>query len=152
MRKKNQKSANIDSFKYSILISSHYYDISYHREKTSKLDTYASNYNFTNTHPTDFERNNLNISLTILDENNKLIHRSNNDGFKKAYIVKINEHRYPAIKPTSHNLIKAKQLTKKMSHTELEQILIHLMKYFDNILLKKVLIDIIKNNVLLESE
>ena len=39
-----------------------------------------------------------------------------------------------------------------MSHTELEQILIQLMKYFDNIQLKKVLIDIIKNNVLLESE
>ena len=151
MRKKNPKSANIDSFKYSILISSHYYDISYHREKTSKLD-YTNNYNFTNTHPTDFERNNPNISLTILDENNKLIYRSNNDGFKKAYIVKINEHRYAAIKPTSDNLIKRKQLIKKMSHTELEQILIHLIKYFDNIQLKKVLIDIIKNNVLLESE
>ena len=151
MRKKNPKSANIDSFKYSILISSHYYDISYHREKTSKLD-YTNNYNFTNTHPTDFERNNPNISLTILDENNKLIYRSNNDGFKKAYIVKINEHRYAAIKPTSDNLIKRKQLIKKMAHTKLEQILIHLIKYFDNIQLKKVLIDIIKNNVLLESE
>ena len=39
-----------------------------------------------------------------------------------------------------------------MAHTKLEQILIHLIKYFDNIQLKKVLIDIIKNNVLLESE
>ena len=39
-----------------------------------------------------------------------------------------------------------------MSLTELEQILIHLIKYFDNIQLKKVLIGIIKNNVLLESE
>ena len=64
----------------------------------------------------------------------------------------MNEHRYAAIKPTSGNLIKAKQLIKKMSHTELQQILIHLMKYFDNIQLKKVLIDIITNNVLLESE
>ena len=85
-KKKNPKSVNIDSFKYSILISSHYYNISYHWEKTSKLDTYANNYNFANTHPTDFERNNPNISLTILDENNKLIYRSSNDGFKKAYI------------------------------------------------------------------
>ena len=39
-----------------------------------------------------------------------------------------------------------------MSHTELEQIPIHLIKYFDNIQLKKLLTDIIKNNVLLESE
>ena len=152
MRTINLKSANIDSFKYSLLISLHYYDISYHREKTSKVGRYANNCNFANTHPTDFERNNPNISLTILDENNKLIYRSNNDGFKKAYTVKINEYRYAAIKPTSDNLIKRKQLIKKMSHTELEQILIHLIKYFDNIQLKKVLIDIIKNNVLLESE
>ena len=152
MRTINLKSANIDSFKYSLLISSHYYDIPYHREKTSKVGRYANNYNFTNTHPTDFERNNPNISLNILDENNKLIYRSNNHGLKKAYIVKTNEYRYAAIKPTSDNLIKTKQLIKKMSHTELEQILIHLIKYFDNIQLKKVLIDIIKNNVLPESE
>ena len=118
MRTINLKSANIDSFKYSILISFHFYDISYHREKRSKVDTYENNYNYTNTHPTDFGRNNPNISLTILDENNKLTYRSNNDDFKKAYIVKINEHRYAAIKLTSDNLIKTKQLIKKMSHSE----------------------------------
>ena len=33
MRKINPKSNNIDSFKYSLPISLHYYDISYHREK-----------------------------------------------------------------------------------------------------------------------
>ena len=124
MRKINPKSNNNDSFKYSILISLHYCDLPYHREKTTKLDAYANNYNFTNTNPTDFEKNNLNISLNILNEDNKLIYSSNNDCFKKVYIIKINEDRYAAIKPSSDNLIKTKQLIKKMSHTELKQILI----------------------------
>ena len=56
MRKINPKSNNKNSFKYSILISLHYYNIPYHGEKTTKLDAYADNYNFTNTNPTDFEK------------------------------------------------------------------------------------------------
>ena len=110
MRKINPKPANSDSCKYFILISLHYYDISYHREKTSKLDAYANNYNFSDTKPIEFEKNNLNISLNILDENNKLTYRSNNDCIIKAYIVKINENRYAAMKPTSDNFIETKQL------------------------------------------
>ena len=73
MRKINPKSNNKNSFKYSILISLHYYNIPYHREKTTKLDAYADNYNFTNTNPTDFEKNNPNISLNIPNEDNGLM-------------------------------------------------------------------------------
>ena len=120
MRKINPKSNNIDSFKYSILISLHYYDISYHREKPSKLNVYANNYNFSDNNPTDFERNNPYISLNIFSEDNKLIYRSNNDCFKKAYIVKTNENRYAAIKPSPNDFIKAKQLIKKLSHSQLK--------------------------------
>ena len=152
MRKINPKSNHIDSFKYSILISLHYYDISHHIEKTSKLDAYANNYNFNDTNPIEFEKNNPNISLNILDENNKLIYNSNNDCFKKAYIAKINEQRYAAIKPSSNNFFKTKQLVLKISHAELEQILIYLIKCFDYHQLTKVLMDIIKNNVLCGSE
>ena len=100
----------------NILISLHYYDIPYHREKPSKLNAYANNYNFSDTNPTDFEKNNPNISLNILSEENKLIYSSNNDCFKKAYIVKINENRYAAIKPSSDDFIKTKQL--KKCHTQ----------------------------------
>ena len=73
MRKINPKSNNNDSFKYSILTSLHYYNIPYHGEKTTKLDAYADNYNFTNTNPTDFEKNNPNISLNIPNEDNGLM-------------------------------------------------------------------------------
>ena len=57
----------------------------------------------------NLKKNNLNISLNIPDENNKLIYSSNNDSIKKSYIVKINSNRYAAIKPSSDNLIKTKQ-------------------------------------------
>ena len=120
MRKINPKSNNIDSFKCSILISLHYYDIPYHREKSSKLNAYANNCKFSVNNPSDFERNNPNISLNILSEDNKLKYRSNNDCFKKAYIVKTNDNRHAAIKPSSNDFIKAKQLIKKLSHSELK--------------------------------
>ena len=81
---------------------------SYHGEKTSKLNAYANNYNFTDTNPIEFEKSNPNISLNILDEDNRLIYASNNDSIKKACIVKINEDRYAAIKPSSDNLLKTK--------------------------------------------
>ena len=150
IREINPNSNNKDSFKYSILISLHYYDIPYHREKSSKLNVYANNYNFSDTNPTYFEKNNPNISLNILSEDNNLIYSSNNDCFKKAKMVKINEYRFAAIKTSSDNFIK--QSIKKVSHDELAEILIHLMKGFDNTQLKKVLMGMIKNNILHESE
>ena len=58
MRTINPKSNNIYSFKYSILISLHYYDIPYHREKISKLDLFANKYNFNDTNPDKFEKKN----------------------------------------------------------------------------------------------
>ena len=104
------KSNNSDSFKYSILISLHYYDIPYHKEKTSKLDASANEYNFNETNPDIFEKNNPHISLAILNVNNKLRYNWSCDSINKAYIVKINEDRYTRIKPTTSNLIKIKQL------------------------------------------
>ena len=71
MRKTNPKSSDIDSFKYSILISLHYYDISFHFERISKLKAFEKHYNFIHIAPTKFETNNSNISLKIFDEDNK---------------------------------------------------------------------------------
>ena len=78
MRKINPKSSDIDSFKYSILISLHYYDISFHPERISKLKQYEDQYNFMHITPTKFEMNNPNVSLTIFDKNNKKIYVSIN--------------------------------------------------------------------------
>ena len=54
MRKINPKCSDIDSFKYSILISLYYYDISFHSEGISKLKPYEDKYNFSNTRPIEF--------------------------------------------------------------------------------------------------
>ena len=78
MRKINPKSSDIDSFKYSILISLHYYDISFHPERISKLKQYEDQYNFMHITSTKFEINNPNVSLTIFDKNNKKIYVSIN--------------------------------------------------------------------------
>ena len=87
MRKINPKSSDIDSFKYSILISLHYYDISFHPEIISKLKPFENGYNFKNITPNDFEINNPNISLTAFDENNKGIYTSKNNSDNKAEIA-----------------------------------------------------------------
>ena len=47
MRTINPKCTNEDSFKYSILISLHYYDLSEHKERINQLNKYIDKYNFT---------------------------------------------------------------------------------------------------------
>ena len=86
MRKINPKSSDINSFKYSILISLHYYDISFHPERISKLQPFDNKYNFSNLTPAEFEINNPNTSLAIFDENNKKIYIKKNCA-NKAQII-----------------------------------------------------------------
>ena len=103
MRKISPKSPNIDSFKYSVLISLHYYGISYHPERISKLKQFENKYNFTHITTNEFEINSPNISLTVFDENN-ITYLPKNNSINKAQIVKIN-NRYAAIKPLKINLL-----------------------------------------------
>ena len=71
MRKINTRSSNMDSFKYSILTSLHYYFLS--SRKNIKTKTIENKYNFSHITPNEFEINNPNISLTVFDENNNII-------------------------------------------------------------------------------
>ena len=97
MKKINPKSWDIDSVKYSILISLHYYDISFHPERISKLKPFENKYNVIDITPNKFEINNPNISLRIFDENNKRLYSSKNNSTNKAQIVKLKNDRYAAI-------------------------------------------------------
>ena len=121
MRKINTRSSNSDSFKYSILISLHYYDISYHPERISKLKPFENKYNFSHITPNEFEINNPNISLTVFDENNNIIYMPNNNSTNKAQMVKINNYRYAAVKPQKNKFIKLNELLKSFSHVELRE-------------------------------
>ena len=59
--------------------------------------------------------NNPSISLRIFNENNEMIHQTNDNGDTKANIIKINNNRYTAIKPIKNKAIKLNQLMKSHS-------------------------------------
>ena len=105
MKTINPKCANEDSFKYSITISLHYYDLNAHKERINQLIKHINNYNFTLNNFETFENDNPKVSLSVYDENGKLIHKSLNNANKKAYIVKINNSRYHALKPDKDKYI-----------------------------------------------
>ena len=121
MRKINPKSSDIDSFKYSILMSLHYYHISFHPERISKLKPFESKYSFNDITPNEFEINNPNISLTVFDENNNITYLSKNNITNKAHIVKWNNYRYVAIKPSKDIFTKLKEILKSFSNIELRE-------------------------------
>ena len=74
MRSINPKCSNNELFKYSILISLHYYDLKNHPERINKLNKYINKYNFYTTNYRDFENNNQSISLTVYNENREIIY------------------------------------------------------------------------------
>ena len=125
MRKINPKSSDIDSFKYSILIWLHYYDISFDPERISKLKPYKNKYNFIHIKPTEFETNNSNISLTIFDENNKKIYTTKNDRANKTYIVQLKNNRYAALKALKNKFMRLEKMLKSFSHKELKEYILN---------------------------
>ena len=132
MRKINPKSLDIDSFKYSILISFHYYDMYFHPERISKLKPFENKYNFINITPDEFEKNNRNTLLTVFDENDKKIYSSKNNSTNKAQIIKLKNNTYAAIKPLKNKFIKLDNLLASFSHIELRK---HMLQ---NILKNKI--------------
>ena len=106
MREINPRLSDIDSFKYSILLSLHYYDISFHPERISKLKPFENKHNFIHITLNEFEINNPNTSLTLFDENNKGLYTPKNNGANKAQIVKLKNNRYATIKPLKNKFIK----------------------------------------------
>ena len=119
MRKINAKSSNIDSFKYSLLILLHYYDISHHPERISKLKPFENKYNFNNITPNKFEINNPHILLTVFDENSNITYLPKNNSANKADMIKWNKHRYAAIKPLKNKFVKLKEIVDYFSYLEL---------------------------------
>ena len=65
MRSINPKCSNNVSFKYSILILLHYYDLNNHPERINKLNKYINKYIFSTSNYRDFQINNQSITLTV---------------------------------------------------------------------------------------
>ena len=125
----NLKCSNEDSLKYSILLSLHYYDISHNPERITKLKKYEDRYIFTYNTPNEFELNNLNILLTIVDENNNIIYHPTNNSTIKVKIAKINDYRYAGMKPTKNKYIKLKELWQSFTHEEMKNMIMQKIIY-----------------------
>ena len=126
MRKINPRSSSEDSFKYSILISLHYYDIYFHPERISKLKPFENKYNFTAISPNEFETNNSNISLTIFGENKNEIYTTKNNSNTKAQIIKLeNNDRYAALNTLKNKFIKLDEILRSFSEKELKEYLMN---------------------------
>ena len=116
-------SSDEDTFKFSILNSLHYYDIPHNPERIYKLIAFENKYNFSHNTPREFEIDNPDISLTVFDEDERIIYSWNNyNTVNKAAIVKINNDRYAAIKLIEDNYIKLKELLQSFSRTELSNL------------------------------
>ena len=125
MRKINRKSSEIDSFKYTVLISLHYYNVFFQPERISKLKTFETQYNFIQITPTEFETNNSNISLTIFDESNKRIYTAKDDSTNKAHIVQLKNNRYVELKPLKNKFMRLDKMLKSFSHKELKEYILN---------------------------
>ena len=107
-----------------MLISLHHHDLYNHKERINQLNKYINNYNFKSIDPSDFEKNNLSISLTAYDENNELLYNSKNKSNNKAYITKIN-NRYHTLKPDKDKFVQLKQLLKQFTYKELTEYILN---------------------------
>ena len=129
MKTINPKCANYDWFKYSILISLHYYELNTHKERINKVNKYLNNYKFTSNNYDTFEKDNPFISLSVYDEYGKLLHNSINNTSNKAYIVKINNHRYHALKPDKDKYKQLEEILKQFTHKELTNYIFRKVAY-----------------------
>ena len=112
----------MNSFRYAILYSLHYYNISCNPQRISKIILFENNYNFSHNTPKEFEIDNPNVSLTVFNEDKKIIYSPNNFTPNKASIVRTNDNRYAAIKPLKDNFIKLKELLQSFAHSELRDL------------------------------
>ena len=65
----------------------------------------------------------------MYDEKQNLIHKSINNSINKAYIVKINNHRYHALKPDKDKYIQLRELQKQFIQKELYNFIMSKITY-----------------------
>ena len=125
MRTINLKCTKEDSFKYSIPISLHCYDLNNHKERINQLNKYINKYSFASTNYADFENNNSFISLTVYHEYEQVLYKSINDSNNKPCIVKMNNDTYDTLNPKNDKYTQSKTLLKQFTHKELTDIILN---------------------------
>ena len=125
MRTINLKFTNKYSFKYSILISLHYFELNTHKERINPLNKYFNKYIFNSNNYADFETNSPSISRTVYDENGKFLHKPESNTNNNAYIVKLNNNRYHALKPNKDKYKQLNDLLKQFTPKELSEYILN---------------------------
>ena len=129
MKAINPKCSIDDSFKYSIVISLHYYELNVHKERINRLNKYINNYKFNSNNYDTFENNNPSIPLSVYDEYGTLLHKSLNNSNEKVYRVKVNNHRYHEVKPNKDKYKQLEELLKQFTHKELTDYMLRKVTY-----------------------
>ena len=129
MKAINPKCSIDDSFKYSIVISLHYYELNVHKERINRLNKYINNYKFNSNNYDIFENNNPSIPLSVYDEYGTLLHKSLNNSNEKVYRVKVNNHRYHEVKPNKDKYKQIEDLLKQFTHKELTDYMLRKVTY-----------------------
>ena len=129
MKAINPKCSIDDSFKYSIVISLHYYELNVRKERINRLNKYINNYKFNSNNYDTFENNNPSIPLSVYDEYGTLLHKSLNNSNEKVYRVKVNNHRYHEVKPNKDKYKQLEELLKQFTHKELTDYMLRKVTY-----------------------
>ena len=129
MKAINPKCSIDDSFKYSIVISLHYYELNVRKERINRLNKYINNYKFNSNNYDIFENNNPSIPLSVYDEYGTLLHKSLNNSNEKVYRVKVNNHRYHEVKPNKDKYKQLEELLKQFTHKELTDYMLRKVTY-----------------------
>ena len=125
MRKINPKCSDHISFMSSIIISLHYYELLPHPGRYSKFKKYLSKYENVGNSYEGFEYCNPTITLTVYNENKEIIYTPKNNPDNEAHIVKINNHRYNAIKPNRDKYNQLDKVLRLFTHKELTDFLLN---------------------------
>ena len=129
MRSTNPKRTNEDSSKYSILISLYYYELNTHKERINQLEKYLNNHKFESNNYDTFENIYPFILLKYMMKMVKYYINQKNNTNNEACIVKINNHRYDALKPNKNKYIQLKELLKLFTHKELLEFILNKVSY-----------------------
>ena len=110
--------------------SLHYHDLKGHKERINQWKKCADIYVFNSNDYNTFGKDNPNISLSVIDENNNLIYASANNSLITANILKANENRrHLALKPEKDKVLLLKELLKQFTQKDIYDFIMSKITY-----------------------
>ena len=103
----------------------HYFEVNTHKERINRLNKYFNKYTFNSNNYADFETNSPSISLIVYDENGRFLQKQESNTNNNAYIVKLNNNRYHALKPNKDKCKQLNDLLKQYTPKELSEYILN---------------------------